>query len=358
MHIAFLGLPKSGKSTLFEAIVEAFSEQSAGKGSSIKVRTGQARVVDPRITRLAEDFATRSTVYATLQFTDLQVPEGLVEHGKPLPAQLLNEYRGADALVLVVRAFEDANLFIANGVDPLRDARSAESELIFNDYAVMESRLSKIAEELKRGRKENEREQAVLQKLIAEVEAERPLRLFEIDPDDRAFLGSYGFLSLKPGLLVANAGEDGEVAQAAALEAWAKEHGLGFLILRGKVEQEIAALPEEERGEFLEMVGLTEPAAASFVRAAFETIGIQQFFTAGEQEVRAWTIRRGESAWDAAGAIHTDIQKHFIRAEVCAYTDYDAGGGMQGAKAAGKYRLEKKEYLVQEGDIIYFRHSG
>ncbi|MEO7995040.1 MAG: DUF933 domain-containing protein, partial [bacterium] len=139
---------------------------------------------------------------------------------------------------------------------------------------------------------------------------------------------------------------------------WAKSQGMGLLAVRGKVEQEIAQLPEGERAEFLEAMGLAEPALNAVIRAAYDTIGIMQFFTAGEQEVRAWTILKGETAWDAAGAIHTDIQKHFIRAEVCAYTDYDAGDGMAGAKAAGKYRLEKKEYVMQEGDIVFFRHSG
>jgi len=358
MQIAFLGLPRSGKSTLFEAIVDSYSDALVGKGSSLRVRTGQARVVDPRVTRLGEDFQTRSLVYASLRFVDLQIPEGVLEPGKPFPAQLLNEYRGSDALVLVVRAFGDTNVFAPDGVDPLRDAKKAQDELIFNDFAVLTNRLEKIAEELRRGRKEGEREQPLLARLATITEAGRPLRLESLEPDELALLGSYGLLSRKPGLLVVNAGEDGNVSNADELETWASANGLGMLILRGKVEQEIAQLPAEERAEFLEAMGLPEAAAQAFVRAAYNTIGIMQFFTAGEQEVRAWTILRGATAWDAAGAIHTDIQKHFIRAEVCAYADYDSCGGMAGAKAAGKYRLEKKEYVVQEGDILYFRHSG
>lgn len=358
MQIAFLGLPRSGKSTLFEAIVDSFSDNQVGKGSSLRVRTGQAKILDPRITKLAEDFVTRSTVYASIRFVDLQIPDGVLEAGKPLPAQLLTEYRGSDALVLVIRAFTDSQVFSPDGVDPLRDAKRTQDELVFNDYLILSNRLDKIREQMKRGIKDGEKEQPIIERLAAAAEESRPLRLEQLDPEEEALLGSYGLLSRKPGLLVVNADEDGIVNAEAALREWATAQGLGTLILRGKVEQEIAQLPIEERAEFLEAMGLAEAAANAFVQAAFSTIGIQQFFTAGEQEVRAWTILKGDTAWAAAGAIHTDIQKHFIRAEVCAYNDYATYGDMAGVKAAGKYRLEKKEYVVQEGDIIYFRHSG
>ncbi|MEO7994778.1 MAG: hypothetical protein ABI743_10310, partial [bacterium] len=237
MHIALLGLPHAGKTTILEAVVEQHSEQPVGRGSTIRVRTGQAKVIDPRITRLAADFVTRSTVYATLTFTDYQIPEGLLEPGKPLPVQLLNEFRGADGLILVVRAFEDPSVFAPNGVDPLRDAKATQDELLFNDYAFLTSRVEKIASELKRGHKEMEKERPLIERLLAAVDAETPLRLVDLTDDDEKAIRSYGLLTRRPALVLVNTGEDGSYTHAEELATWAKSQGMGLLAVRGKVEQ-------------------------------------------------------------------------------------------------------------------------
>ena len=277
----------------------------------------------------------------------------------------LASLREVDAIMHVIRVFDDPSVPHAEGsIDPLRDATNLELELILSDHEQVAKRLEKLEKELKKKQdKQQELEKTVLEKCKAHLEAEKPLRELELTPEERRPIGGFLFLSQRPMLYVLNLGDD----EAGELYAAVERHKLGALQGRpntavvavcGRLEAELAEMEEKEAAELLASYGLQEPGLNRLIRATYDLMGLVQFFTAGEPEVRAWTIHKGSSAVKAAGAIHSDIEKGFIRAEVVRWSDLLAAGSIAAAKEKAQVRLEGKEYVVQEGDVILFRHSG
>lgn len=347
MKVGIAGFPRSGKTTIFNAL----SGQHADVGGfTDKVHLGSIKVPDPRIDWLSEHFTPRKTTYAEMVFVDFPPPADGGSSGA-LDQATLTQMREVDALVQVVRGFIDP--ILAEEPDPVRDLSNFKGELILNDLGIVEKRLERLKKE-----KGKEREVALLQRCKDALDAETPLRLVEFASEDIAALSGFGFLSRLPMMVVLNVGENGVGADippafAATLEA-EKVEGLA---LSGKIEMEIAALEADDRQGFLEDLGLQEPARDRFIRAAYRLLDQISFLTAGEDEVRAWTIRRGTPAVKAASKIHSDIERGFIRAEVTAFEDFKQHGSDAKCREVGKLRLEGKEYVVQDGDIVHFRFN-
>lgn len=355
MKVGIIGLPLVGKSTLFRLLTASAAPTSPGRAD---VRVGIARVPDPRVDALAEMYRPRKKTPATVEYVDVPGSakgEALVN----LPA-----LRGANALVHVVRAFESETVPHPDGsVDPLRDARLVELELILADLAVVDRRLERLDSNIQKAKKpEDVAERALLAKVKETLEAEQPLRLLLLSENERASLRSYSFLSEKPTLLAVNMGEDrvrnatGFLAEAGLAE-FADRPGLALCPISAPIEAEMAEIPPEDARAFLEDLGLTEPGLHRVIRASYKLLGLISFLTVGEDECRAWTVRQGTRAQQAAGAVHSDIERGFIRAEVVAFEDLVAGGSLAACRERGTLRLEGKEYLVRDGDVINFRFN-
>jgi ribosome-binding ATPase len=355
MQTGIIGLPQVGKTTLFRILTKANVEGKGGQSTHV----GVAKVPEPRLVELAKLYNPKKITYATVQYVDLPGVQ------KERMRESLATLRDVDAILHVIRVFEEPSVPHSEGsIDPLRDATNLDLELIFSDHDQISKRLERVEKDLKKKRDPMlEQERAVLEKCKVHLEAEKPLRELELTAEERKPIGGFLFLSQRPMLYVLNLGDD----EAAEMDKAIEKHKLGALQGRpntavvavcGRLEAELVEMEEQEAAELLGSYGLKEPGLNRLIRATYDLMGLFPFFTAGEPEVRAWTIRKGSTAVKAAGEIHSDIEKGFIRAEVVQCTDLLAAGSIAAAKEKAQVRLEGKEYIVQEGDVILFRHSG
>jgi GTP-binding protein YchF len=345
MKAGLVGYAQSGKTTLFNALTGLHKGSAAGRGL---VNLGAIKVPDPRIDRLSAIFKPRKTTYAEMRFVDVPGPRG---KGSGLDAESLRALSEVDAFCLVVRAFSAAD---GASPDPEQELRDFDAELVLHDLGIVEKRLDRLRKEHGKGTGEYHE----LERLHAHLDAGQPLRTMTFSDAEDKELAHYAFLSRRPLLVAVNAAEDAAAAlPPAAVERAARERGSEILSLCAAVEAEIAELDPAEQPEFLASLGLTEPARARFIRAAYHLLDLVSFFTVGEDEVRAWPIRRGDRAPRAAGRIHSDLERGFIRAEVVHYDDFIALGSESRARQEGKLRLEGKEYVVQDGDILNIRFA-
>ncbi len=359
LRIGIVGLPQTGKTTLFQILTHA---HGSGIGSARQeARVGVVRVPDARLDRLIEMFKPLKYVYATIEYMDM--PGSVIELARTgVQSQSLREL---DALVHVVRAFEDEAVPLAEGsVDPKRDIENVELELILSDLAIVEKRLERLEKDIKKQKNPAlEKEFQVLKVCKAALDKQMPLRELDLGAEESKVIRGFTFLSLKPMLYVLNLGE-GDAAKANLAEQFAAEAGLkqrlrtGVSAICGKVEAELAEMSEADAAEFLSSYGLKESATSRLINASYQLLGLISFFTVGEDECRAWTIRAGMTALEAAGEIHSDIQRGFIRAEVTRYDDLIATGSFAEARNRALLRLEGKEYVVHDGEIVHFRHAG
>lgn len=348
MKVGIVGYAKSGKTTVFNTLTGL--EAEVGYGSKDKANLGIIKVPDERIDRLGELYATRRKVYAEINFVDIAGPEGDRASGgeRGLDPRIVQHMREADALVHVVRAFDSS--LVSTAADPARDLRGFEEELILTDLVQIEKRLERLKKERDSGR-----EKELLDRCIAQLEGEKPLRTLELAPEEETTLAGFRFLSQKPLLALLNLDEDSIAAgiPAPVAEA-ARALGVDIISMCGRAEMDISQLSPEEQAEFLSDLGIAEPARDRFVQAAYRMLHLISFLTSGEDECRAWPIPSGTTAHRAAGVIHSDIEKRFIKANVVRYEDLIALGSVAKAKEVGKLRIEGKEYVVQDGDIMHF----
>jgi GTP-binding protein YchF len=355
MQLGIIGLPQSGKTTLFNALTrgDVPTGMSAGR---IQVNTAVVDVPDARVDKLSSMFNPKKTIYAKVTYADIAGLDGST--GKSgISGVLLNQLTQMDGFIHVVRCFEDENVMHQSGsVNPLRDLETMDSEFVINDLISVERKMERLHEERKKGAGRDkatiEREIALFERMHAALSDEIPLRDMEMALEDERALSGFGFLSLKPVLVVFNLSEG---QQAPSLEY--RHQRSKVVALQGKLEMDIAQLPAEDAEMFMAEYGITEPSLNRVILLSYDLLGLQSFFTVGPDECRAWTVRAGAMAPEAAGVIHTDLQKGFIRAEVVAYDDLITLGSMNEVKAKGKMRLEGKEYCVKEGDILNIRFN-
>ncbi len=357
MQIGIIGLPLSGKTTVFNLLTEG-TAATGGAGGRQQVNVGVARVPDERLEFLASLFHPRKVTPATIQFTDLA---GFVpgERDRGRLNDFLQAVRRSDALLHVVRAFADPAVPHALGrVDPARDAADLEAELILADLDLAEKALARLRAQ-RRPAPAEARQAELLETCRAALEDGRPVRRLSLDPEDEKLLRGYAFLTARPMLLAVNLDEAqlerGDYPGREALREYAAGHEEELVELAGRVEMEIASLDPAERASFLAGYGLEEPGIARLARAAYRALGLISFLTAGEDEVRAWPVRRGATAREAAGRIHSDMERGFIRAEVIAFDDLRRAGSVRAARERGSWRLEGRDYVVQDGDVFTFR---
>lgn len=354
MRLGIIGLPQSGKTTLFNALTRG--TQPTGATGRIEVHTAVVDVPDPRVDRLTDMFKPKKKIYTKVTYSDIAGLDGSASKSG-ISGALLNQLSQMDGFIEVVRCFEDENLPHPNGsIDPLRDIQAMDSEFVLNDLISVERKLEHLAEERKKGAGRDkaviDREIELFKRLQAALNEETPLRDIEISAEEDKMMSGFGFLSRKPLLLVLNLSE----GQKAPEISYAHKH-TQIVALQCKLEMDIAQLAPDEAEMFLQEYGIEEPSLNKMIRLSYDLLGLQSFFTAGDDECRAWTVRRGALAPEAAGVIHTDLQKGFIRAEVVAYDDLMELGSMTAAKAHGKLRLEGKEYIVKDGDILNIRFN-
>ena len=355
-----VGLPNVGKSTLFNALTQAGIDAENFPFCTIDPNTGVVPVPDPRLNELASLVKPEKLIPASMEFVDIAGLVAGASEGEGLGNQFLAHIRETDAIAHVVRCFEDENIVHVSGsVSPADDIEIINTELALADL----DSLSRISERLKRvansGDKESISTLEVLSKLEASLESGGAIRNLELSDEEEAEIGRFHFLTNKPVLYIANVAEDGfnDNLLVEQVQKIANEEGAEVVTVSNQIEAELAELNDLERSEFLENLGLEEAGLDRVIRAGYKLLGLQQYFTAGPKEVRAWTIPVGATAPDAAGVIHTDFKKGFIRAEVISYEDFVVHGGEQRAKEAGKWRLEGKQYLVEDGDVVQFRFN-
>ncbi len=357
-----VGLPNVGKSTLFNALTQTAAAQAENYPfCTIEPNVGEVAMPDPRLDRLAAVAGSATTVPTRMTFVDIA---GLVRgasRGEGLGNQFLANIREMDAVAYVLRCFEDEDITHVEGrIDPVADADTVETELMLADLDSLEKRRPGIEKKARGNDKDARATLEVIDKVLALLREGKPARLTDIDENERPFFKALQLLTSKPVLYVCNV-DEGSAASgneySRAVETHAREEGAGVVIISAAIEAELSQLDAGERREFLADLGLDEPGLDRMIHEGYALLDLMTYFTAGPKEARAWTVRKGSTAPRAARAIHTDFEKGFIRAEVIAYEDYIALGGEQGAKEAGKMRLEGKEYIVQDGDVILFRFA-
>ena len=357
MKLGIVGLPNTGKTTLFNALTGAKAETGAYSNAAAKPNVGVAKVPDERLDWLAEYYHPKKYTPATIEFVDIAG----IGKGSGKGNELLNVVRQTDALVHVVRCFENDEIFLENA-DAARDAETLNLELILADIEITERRLERAKKNAKSGDKKYKHEVETCEKLIEHLSDGKPASSFEFSEEDSDMLADNGLLSVKPVIYVANMDEAGMADYNSdpnflALKAIAEEQGAAVLPVAAKFEEDIADMDPEEAALFMEELGLTERGLNRLIRTSYDLLGYISFLTAGEDDVHAWTIVRGTKAPKAAGKVHTDIERGFIRAEIVAFDDLKACGTMAAAKEKGLFRLEGKEYVMKDGDITNFRFN-
>ena len=364
MKLGVVGLPNVGKSTLFNALTKAGAESANYPFCTIDPNVGIVTVPDERLDKLAEMYHPEKYTPAIVEFVDIA---GLVKgasRGEGLGNRFLSHIREVDAVLHVVRCFEDGNIVHVEGsVDPIRDIETINLELIFADLETLEKRLGNLKKSAKNGDKTLLDGVALLERLQQHLEAGQPVRSFPVEPEQRAFVREMFFLTAKPVIYAANIHEDDigkapeDLPLVARLMEQAAKEGAEVMVVSARMEEEIAQLDNEERAAFLEELGIGQSGLDQLIRACYRLLGLISFLTAGPKEVRAWTITKGTLAPQAAGKIHTDFERGFIRAEVVAYDALMEAGSMAAAKERGWVRLEGKDYEMKDGDIVVFRFN-
>lgn len=358
-----VGLPNVGKSTLFNAITKAGAVAANYPFATIDPNVGIVEVPDERLNKLTELVEPKKTIPTAFEFTDIAGIVKGASKGEGLGNKFLANIREVDAITQVVRAFDDDNVtHVSGNVNPIEDIEVINMELILADLESVEKRLPRVEKMTKQKDKEAMAEYAVLTRIKEGLEEGQPVRALEFSKEEQDAVKYFHLLTEKPMLYVANVSEDDLMdlsanEHLAVIKEYAEKEGSEVIVISAKVEEEIAALDDDETEMFLEELGLEESGLDKLVRASYDLLGLATYFTAGVQEVRAWTFKKGMTAPECAGIIHTDFQKGFIRAETVAYDDLVAAGSELKAKEAGKVRLEGKEYIMKDGDVVHFRFN-
>jgi GTP-binding protein YchF len=360
LHCGIVGLPNVGKSTLFNALTKATIAAENYPFCTIDPNIGVVAVPDPRMDKLAEIVSPERVLPTTIEFVDIAGLVAGASKGEGLGNQFLGNIRETDAIIHVVRCFEDDNVVhVAGKVDPINDIEVINTELALADMSSVEKALQRATKASKSGDKDELAKKKVLEKVFAQLDEGLPVRTLDLTEDEVKLIKEYCLITIKPTLYIANVQDDGfeNNPMLDKVKDFAAEEGANVVSVCAAIEAEIVQLDDEEKQEFLDDLGLEEPGLDRVVRAAYQLLNLSTYFTAGVKEVRAWTIPVNATAPQAAGVIHTDFEKGFIRAEIVSYQDFVDNKGEQGAKDVGKWRLEGKDYSVQDGDVIHFRFN-